>query len=173
MNFIEQLMSRLGGLLAWLMIGLVVLAVSVLVLRYGFGVGSIALQDMVVYLNSLLVLLGLSVTLTANAHVRVDVWSARWSEKTQALRDLLGVIFLLLPMIIAIAWFSWDYVVRAWMIHEGSGDAGGFAYVYAVKTLIVVGDGLLLISALAFGWRAFLAWKGVAHEIPVEQQHDL
>jgi TRAP-type mannitol/chloroaromatic compound transport system permease small subunit len=105
--------------------------------------------------------------------VRVDVLSARWSEKTQALRDLLGVIFLLLPMIIAIAWFSWDYVLRAWMIHEGSGDAGGFAYVYLVKTVMLLGDGLLLMAALAFGWRALLAWKGVAHEAPVERQHEL
>jgi TRAP-type mannitol/chloroaromatic compound transport system permease small subunit len=172
-NWIEQGISRLGQVLAWLMIGLAVLAVSVLVLRYGFGVGSIVLQELVLYLNSLLVLLGLSVTLIANAHVRVDVWSSRWTEQTQALRDVLGVIFLLLPMIVAIGWFSWDYVLRAWMIHEGSGDAGGFAYLYVVKSLILLGDGVLLLSAIAFGWRAWLAWRGLAHELPVEHSPDL
>ena len=61
---IELSLTRLGTVLAWLMIGLAVLATSVLVLRYGFGVGSIALQDAVIYLNALLVLLGISVTLT-------------------------------------------------------------------------------------------------------------
>jgi len=173
MKWIERLFRYLGIVLAWLMIGLAVLAVSVLILRYGFGVGSVALQDMVVYLNSLLVLLGVSVALTANAHVRVDVLSTRWSEQTQALRDLLGVVLLLLPMIGAIAWCSWDYVARSWAIHEGSGDAGGFAQVYWVKSLILVGDALLLLSAIAFAWRAFLAWRGLDHEMPIEQQHEL
>jgi TRAP-type mannitol/chloroaromatic compound transport system permease small subunit len=170
---IELSLRRLGTVLAWLMIGLAVLATSVLVLRYGFGVGSIALQDAVLYLNALLVLLGISVTLTANAHVRVDVWSSRWQDKTRALVDLMGVLLLLLPMIVAIAWFSWDYVLRAWSMHEGSGDAGGMAGVYWVKSLVLLGDALLLLAAVAFGYRAFLAWRGQDAELPVEHQHEL
>ncbi len=167
MRWIEYGISRLGQVLAWLMIALALLAVLVLVLRYGFGIGSVALQDAVIYVNAILVLLGLSVALTANAHVRVDVVTTRWSESAQGLRDLLGVIFLLLPMILAIGWFSWDYVARSWAIHEGSGDAGGLAQVYWIKTMILIGDALLLLSAIAFGWRAFLAWRGLGHEQPV------
>jgi TRAP-type mannitol/chloroaromatic compound transport system permease small subunit len=169
MRWIENSINRLGVVLAWLMLGLALLAVSVLVLRYGFGIGSVALQDMVIYLNSLLVLLGISVTLTANAHVRVDVLSSRWSAQRQALRDLLGVIFLLLP----IAWFSWEYVARSWAIHEGSGDAGGFSQVYWVKSLILLGDLLLLLSAIAFAWRVFLAWRQQAEETPLIHQSPL
>jgi TRAP-type mannitol/chloroaromatic compound transport system permease small subunit len=155
------------------MLGLAVLASSVLVLRYGFGIGSSALQDAVLYLNALLVLLGISVTLTANAHVRVDVWSSRWQDKTRALVDLMGVVLLLLPMVAAIAWFSWDYVARSWLMHEGSGDAGGLAGVYWIKSLMLLGDALLLLAAIAFGYRAFLAWRGQGSEAPVEQQHEL
>lgn len=170
---IESSLTRLGVVLAWLMLGLAVLASSVLVLRYGFGVGSSALQDAVLYLNALLVLLGISITLTANAHVRVDVWSSRWQDKTRALVDLLGVVFLLLPMVAAIAWFGWDYVSRSWAMHEGSGDAGGLAGVYWVKSLILVGDALLFFAALAFAYRAWLAWRGLDTESPIEQQHEL
>jgi len=170
---IESGLTRLGVVLAWLMLGLAVLASSVLVLRYGFGVGSSALQDAVLYLNALLVLLGLSVTLTANAHVRVDVWSSRWQDKTRALVDLLGVVFLLLPMVCAIGWFGWDYVARSWAMHEGSGDAGGLAGVYWVKSLMLVGDALLFLAAIAFGCRAFQAWRGQGQKVPVEQQHEL
>jgi TRAP-type mannitol/chloroaromatic compound transport system permease small subunit len=169
----ESAFTRLGVVLAWLMIGLALLATSVLVLRYGFGIGSVALQDVVVYLNALLVLMGISVTLISNAHVRVDVWSSRWSDKTQALRDVLGVVVLLLPMVAAIAWFSWDYVARAWSMQEGSGDAGGLAGVYLIKTLMLVGDGLLLLAAIAFGYRAWQAWLGLGAEAPVEYQHEL
>lgn len=170
---IESGLSAIGALLAWLMIALAVLATSVLVLRYGFGIGSVALQDAVIYLNALLVMLGLAVTLKDNAHVRVDVFSDRWSSRLQALRDVLGSIFLLLPMIISIAWFSWDYVARSWAIAEGSGDAGGLAGIYWVKSLILLGDGLLLIAALVFTLQAWLAYRGLAHEQPVTLSHDL
>ena len=170
---IEHSLTRLGAVLAWLMIGLAVLATSVLVLRYGFGVGSVALQDSVLYLNATLIMLGISVTLTANAHVRVDVWSSRWTDKTRALADVLGTVFLLLPMIVAIGWFGWDYVARSWAMHEGSGDAGGLAGVYWIKSLILVGDALLLLAAIAFGVRAWQAWRGVGEEAPVERQHEL
>lgn len=170
---IEYIMLSLDRLLAWLMLGLAVLAASVLVLRYGFGFGSTALQESVIYLNAFLVMVGLSVTLLANAHVRVDVVSTRWSAPMQALRDVLGVLFLLLPMIIAIAWFSWDYVERAWVIQERSGDAGGLAGVYWFKSFILLGDALLFVVAVVFGVRAWRAYQGDTSSQPVVHAHDV
>lgn len=170
---IEYVMQRLAGVLAWLMLALALLAASVLVLRYGFGVGSTALQELVIYLNAFLVMLGLSVTLLDNAHVRVDVVSTRWSAPVQALRDVLGVVFLLLPMIVAIAWFSWDYVARAWAIQERSGDAGGLAGVYWFKSFILLGDALLFIVAVVFAVRAWRTYRGDTKSQPVVHAHDV
>jgi TRAP-type mannitol/chloroaromatic compound transport system permease small subunit len=170
---IELAMMRLGAGLAWLILGLALLSSAVLVLRYGFGIGSVALQESVLYLNAILVLLGISVTLLGNAHVRVDVVSCHWSVEAQALRDVLGSIFLLLPMIVAIGWFGWDYVARSWAIHEGSGDAGGLAGVYWIKSFILVGDGLLLLAGVAFAWRSWQVWRGQAPALLVESQHEL
>jgi TRAP-type mannitol/chloroaromatic compound transport system permease small subunit len=75
-------------------------------------------------------------------------------------------------MIVAIGWFGWDYVSRSWAMAEGSGDVGGLAGVYWVKSLILVGDALLLLAAGAFAYRAWLAWRGLVIEPPVEQ-HEL
>ncbi len=163
---IERAFDGLATLLAWLMVGLAVLATSVLVLRYGFGLSTTAVQDAVIYLNAGLVMLGLSVTLLANAHVRVDVLSDRWPTPLQALRDLLGVIFLVLPMLAVTAWHGWDYVARAWAMSEGSGDAGGLAGVYWFKSLILVGVAVLFMAALVFAYRAFQVWRGEAQALP-------
>lgn len=163
---IERAFDGLAILLAWLMIGLAGLATSVLVLRYGFGFSTTAVQDAVIYLNAALVMLGLSVTLLANAHVRVDVMSDRWPSSLQALRDLLGVVFLVMPMLAVIAWYGWHYVARAWAMSEGSGDAGGLAGVYGFKSLILVGVALLFVAALVFAYRAFQVWRGEAQALP-------
>jgi len=162
---VERAFDGLSVVLAWLMIGLALLATSVLVLRYGFGVATTAVQEAVIYLNAALVILGLSVTLLANAHVRVDVLSDRWPTHFQALRDLVGTLFLLIPMLAVIAWHGWDYVVRAWVMSEGSGDAGGLAGVYWFKSLILVGVALLFMAALLFAYRAFLVWRGQAEAL--------
>lgn len=169
-RLIERAFDGLAVLLAWLMIGLAVLATSVLVLRYGFGLSTTAVQDAVIYLNAGLVMLGLSVTLLANAHVRVDVLSDRWSTPLQALRDFLGVIFLVMPMLAVIAWHGWDYVARAWAMGEGSGDAGGLAGVYWFKSLILVGVVLLFVAAWVFAYRAFQVWRGQAEPVPSHAQ---
>lgn len=169
-RLIERVFEGLATLLAWLMIGLAVLATSVLVLRYGLGISTTAVQDAVIYLNAALVMLGLSVTLLANAHVRVDVLADRWPTPLQALRDLLGVIFLVMPMLAVIAWHGWDYVARAWAMGEGSGDAGGLAGVYWFKSLILVGVVLLFVAALVFGYRAFQVWRGQAEPVPSHAQ---
>ena len=167
---IERAFDGLAILLSWLMIGLAVLATSVLVLRYGLGISTTAVQDAVIYLNAALVMLGLSVTLLTNAHVRVDVLADRWPSPLQALRDLLGVIFLVMPMLAVIAWHGWDYVARAWAMGEGSGDAGGLAGVYWFKSLILVGVVLLFVAALVFGYRAFQVWRGQAEPVPSHAQ---
>lgn len=173
MGRVTQAFGVLGQVLAWGMIVLAVLATGVLVLRYAFGVGSVALQDAVLYVHAVLVLLGLSVTLMADAHVRVDVFSSQWPARRRALVDLLGTLLLLLPMLLAIMWFGWDYVARSWAIAEGSGDAGGLGGVWLLKGMMLVADALLLLAAAAFAQRAWHGWRGQLPLPSPEPQHEL
>ena len=47
-----------GRLLAWLTLGMALLTGLIVVLRYGFGIGSIAAQEAVMYMHGSLFLLG-------------------------------------------------------------------------------------------------------------------
>ena len=71
------------------------------------------------------------------------------SKRSKALVNLLGNLFLLLPVCIFIFWSSWDYVTEAWRIKESSREAGGLPWTYLLKTSILIMATLLILQAIA------------------------
>lgn len=165
---IDNVAERLGRAAAWLSFVLVLVVGVIVVLRYGFQLGSIALQESVMYINGTLFVLGAGYTLKAQGHVRVDVFYSRFSPRGRALVDSLGALVFLLPAAFFIAWISWDYVAVAWRIREGSPEASGLPFVYLLKTLIIVLPVLLAVqgvSELLKSLRALLASKESALQV--------
>lgn len=146
---IDNAAERLGRAAAWLSFVLVLVVGVIVVLRYGFQLGSIALQESVMYINGTLFVLGAGYTLKAQGHVRVDVFYSRFSPRGRALVDSLGALLFLLPAAFFIAWISWDYVAVAWRIREGSPEASGLPFVYLLKTLIIVLPVLLAVQGVS------------------------
>ena len=138
-----------GRLVAWLALALVLVTFAVVVLRYGFDYGSIALQESILYLHATLFMLGAAHTLKRDAHVRVDIFYRDRPARARAWVDLAGALFLLLPVCLFLAWVSRDYVAMAWTLREGSHEAGGLPYVYLLKTLIPVSALLLLLQGVS------------------------
>ena len=136
LNTLDACTQRLGHTVAWLLILLVLIQGLVVVLRYGFGWGSIALQESVTYLHSICFMLGAAFTLQVDRHVRVDVLYHKMNHKQQALVNAAGSFLFLIPVCLFMLWTSYDYVVQAWAIKERSADSGGLAAVYLLKTLI-------------------------------------
>lgn len=135
-----------GQLTAWLALGLVLITFTVVVLRYAFEFGSIALQESILYLHASLFLLGAAYTLQTDKHVRVDIFYRRFSARGRAWVDLLGTLLMLLPVCLFLVWMSADYVASAWSLREGSRETGGLPFVYLLKTLIPLGAILLIIQ---------------------------
>src|SRR5674476_1519463 len=82
--------------------------------RYAFDRSSNAWLEIQWYLFSAVFLLGAGYTLLHNQHVRIDVISGRLSKRARAWIDVLGTLFFLLPMAIAIMWMSWPVFVQSY-----------------------------------------------------------
>lgn len=143
----NRFQQNVGHVIAWGMIVLVILASAVVILRYGFDTGSIALQEAVMYTHAILFMMGMAYTLLQDQHVRVDVFYTRFSLVQKAWVNLLGSLLLALPMLIFILIVGWDYVAASWDIHERSAEAGGLAYLYLLKSLILI---MALLLSLQF-----------------------
>ncbi|MGB5299153.1 MAG: TRAP transporter small permease subunit [Thiogranum sp.] len=145
---LDRIAELVGNAAAWLALALVLVTFSVVMLRYLFQLGWIAMQESILYLHASLFLLGAAYTLKKDGHVRVDIFYRGFSQKRKALVDLLGALLLLLPVCSFLLWTSWDYVITAWSIHEGSQESGGLPYVYLLKTLIPVAVVLLILQGI-------------------------
>ena len=146
---IDRITELVGNTAAWMALALVLVTFTVVMLRYLFQLGWIAMQESILYLHASLFLLGAAYTLKTDGHVRVDIFYRGFTAKHKALVDLLGSLLLLLPVCSFLLWVSWDYVSTAWSIHEGSPEAGGLPYVYLLKTLIPVAVVLLILQGIS------------------------
>ncbi len=139
----------MGAAIAWCTVGMVFITATVVVLRYGFSIGSIATQESVNYLHATLITLGGSYTLGLNGHVRVDFLYQRLSPRHRAWVELGGGILLLLPFCICLIYFGGGYALRSWAVWESSSQPSGLPGVFLVKSLIPMMGLLLLIKGLA------------------------
>jgi len=158
-NKIDALNERVGQLVAWLVLAMVFITFLVVVLRYGFNFGRIALQESITYLHAFVFMLAGAFTLKHNEHVRVDIFYQDMSQRSKAKVDLFGTLFLLLPFAVFILWISFDYVSNSWKLLESSREAGGLPFVYILKTLIPLMAVLLILQAISLAGRAWLKLK--------------
>jgi len=152
----DQLAERLdsinrvtGRAVRWLALVMVLVQFGVVLLRYVFGISSIAVNESVLYMHAALFMLGAGYTLLVDDHVRVDIFQSRASDRGKARIDLAGHILLLIPSMLALLYWSWPSVRNAWAIYEGPISVGGIPAVFLLKTLIPAFCILLLVQSLA------------------------
>lgn len=167
-KLLDALNERVGRAVSWLTLAMVLTTFAVVVLRYLFNYGSIAMQESVTYLHALVFMLGAAYTLKHDGHVRVDIFYQRFGRRGQALVDLFGSLFLLLPFCLFIGWVSWEYVADSWSIKESSRDAGGLPWVYWLKSVIPAMAVLLSLQGLSMILKSVLVLLGQ----PDDGEHD-
>jgi TRAP-type mannitol/chloroaromatic compound transport system permease small subunit len=146
---LETFNAILGKVCAWLTLFLVLATATVVILRYGFGIGATALQEAVLYAHALIFMGAAAWVLQRNGHVRVDIFYQKFSPRGQALVNGLGTLLFLLPVCIFLGWASWDYVGNSWATLEGSSESGGLAFVYLQKSIILLMVFSLILQGLA------------------------
>jgi TRAP-type mannitol/chloroaromatic compound transport system permease small subunit len=146
---IDSLNEWVGRTVAWLTLAMVVVTFLVVVLRYVFQMGSIAVQESILYMHAVVFLCGAAFTLKREGHVRVDIFYRGMSPRGRALVDLIGVLLFLLPTCVFILVVSWRYVSESWQVMEGSREAGGLPGVFLLKTTILIMATLLVLQGIA------------------------
>lgn len=157
---IETFTEITGRILAWLTLLMMLTLCLVVALRYGFEIGSVALQEAVTYLHGCIFMLGAAYTLKRDGHVRVDIFYRRFSPRAKAWVNSLGGILFLLPLCVYIFIVSWDFVAQSWWIREVSSEPGGIPAVFLLKTLIplmAVNLGLQAIALVLQSGRTLIA----------------
>ena len=146
---LDGFVQNLGHFFMWTNGLLIFGIIAQVVLRYGFGHGLVALEELQWHLYAVGIMFGASYAVTMNSHIRVDIVHASLSEKWRARWDLFGIFFLLIPFTVIIFHQSLDFVWEAWRLNERSDAPSGLPWRWAIKSVIPLSFGLLGISVVS------------------------
>ena len=152
---ISQSEKFLRWLVPWFVFFMVIISFAIVVLRYLFERGWIWMQELVLYLHAFSFLLAAGHTLAHDEHVRVDIFYRDFNIRSKALVNLVGSVFLLLPLCIVLAYLSIPYVVASWKVLEGSKDGGGLEAVFLLKTAIPLFCFFLGVQAISLALKSY------------------
>ncbi|HEX4856976.1 MAG TPA: TRAP transporter small permease subunit [Limnobacter sp.] len=144
---VDRLNITLGKMMGWLILVATLVSALNAVLRKAADLSSNSLLEIQWYLFGAVFLLGAAYTLQQNAHVRIDILSSRFSERTRAWIDIAGHVFFTLPLIGFVVLASWDFAYDSFLIAEYSPDAGGLIR-WPAKALIPLGFLLLGLQVI-------------------------
>ena len=146
---IDRVNHIIGRGAMWLCIAMVLVQFIVVVMRYAFGIGSILMQEAIVYMHAVLFMMAAADTLLAEAHVRVDIFYAGLPTARKAAIDLFGNALLVLPFCVLLFLVSIDYVRLSWSVLEGSRETSGIPAVFLLKSVILVFAVQLALQAVS------------------------
>jgi TRAP-type mannitol/chloroaromatic compound transport system permease small subunit len=158
---IDKLNTRIGRTIAWLALFMILVQFVVVVMRYVFGIGSIFMQESIIYMHGLMFMIGAGFTLLNDGHVRVDIFYGDAQPRTKALINLLGSILFLIPFCIIVFWVSYPYVANAWAVFEGSPETSGIQAVFLLKSVILVFCVLMALQGVSLAIHSLFVLKGL------------
>lgn len=161
---IDGVILAVGRFLSWANGILILVIVLQVTLRYGFGRGMVALEELQWHLYAVAFMFGQSYALVTDAHVRVDLLHSRFSWRAREWIEILGTVLLLLPFIVALGYYGIEFFQQSWVHGERSTAPMGLPFRWAIKAVIPVSLAFFALAAVSRVIRAAeRLWKGGAH----------
>ncbi|MFN3282010.1 MAG: TRAP transporter small permease subunit [Tabrizicola sp.] len=145
---VDRVTEIIGKVVMWLILLAVLVSAGNAVSRKLFNLSSNAWLELQWYLFGAAFMGAAAYTLQQNEHIRIDVFYASRSRRTQHWIDLFGHIFFLLPFAVLMAWYLWPYTMQAWRSGQVSTNAGGLI-IWPARAILLAGFLLLVAQALA------------------------
>lgn len=147
-GLIDRINLFIGKVTMWLVLAAVLISAGNAIVRKVFNASSNALLEIQWYLFAAVFMLGVGYTLLHNAHVRIDFISSKLSKRTNAIIDILGTVFFIIPLSLILINLSWPLFQNAYVSGEMSQNAGGLVR-WPAYLLMPVGFAILLLQALS------------------------
>ena len=135
---IDLISEKIGIFTAYLILPMIIITFLVAFMRYVLDVGSIAIQEIIIYLHALVFSVGAAFTLKNDMHVRIDIFYSNYKRDFKKIINILGASLFLIPTCILIFITSWDYVISSILLLESSKEAGGLPILYILKSYILI-----------------------------------
>ena len=174
-RLIDRINAFIGKGVIWLILLAVVVSAGNAISRKLFDLSSNAWLELQWYLFGAAFMGAAAYTLQQNEHIRIDVFYATRSRRTQHWIDLTGHIFFLLPFVALMAWLLYPYTLQAFFSGQVSANAGGLI-IWPARAILLVGFVMLTFQALSEIVKKIAVMQGLIedpHPFVSAQEHAL
>ena len=144
--------DRVSLFFSWISAALVLLSCLTSALnalsRYLFNVSSNAWLEVQWQMFAGIFLLGAAHVLKMNEHVRVDLLYGSRSHRGKLWTDVFGITVFLIPSMLVMIFYSWEFFWTSYASNEHSSNAGG-TLLWPVKLLLPLGLFLVLLQGIS------------------------
>ena len=145
---VERLTGSIGIMASFALVPLVLATCYEVFARYLFGAPTIWAYEVGYILTGGHFLLGMAYTLRSDEHIRIDIFSGHFSQRTRAVIDLLGYA-VLLPLMTWLSYALFQHLAAGYLRNERSGQSAMNLPVWPFRVIFLVAFTLLTLQILA------------------------
>jgi TRAP-type mannitol/chloroaromatic compound transport system permease small subunit len=145
---IERLTTSIGIMASFAIVPLVLATCYEVLARYAFGAPTIWAYEIGYTLTGSHFLLGMAYMLAVGAHIRIDIFSGKFSPRTRALIDLCAYA-VMLPLLVWLSYALFQHLATGYLRGERSGQSAMNLPVWPFRIVFLVAFTLLALQVLA------------------------
>ena len=157
---IDRVSTVIGRSVSWLILLAILVSAVNAIIRKVFSMSSNAWLELQWYLYGAAFLLAAAYTLLENEHIRIDILYGNWSRRTQHWIDLIGHVFMLLPVVLTSLWFIWPWFLRSVRSGEMSMNSGGLI-LWPAKAMLLAGFVMLFCQGISEIIKKIAVMRGI------------
>ena len=146
---IDAISEYTGMIVRWACLALVLVLCYEVTARYVFNAPTSWAGDVSSMMGGAIAAMGWAYTHRHGGHVRVDVFYSHLSPRGQAILDIAFSLLFFFPLLLALAYISWDNMWFAW--ERGEVWVRGIWYppIGPIRTVVVLGLSLFALQGVA------------------------
>jgi TRAP-type mannitol/chloroaromatic compound transport system permease small subunit len=147
---LRRLLELVALTSGWLLVVMAcVTTFDVLARKAGWQLPFTKLQELEWHFHAAIFSLWMGYCYTINAHPRVDSFTENLSYRGRAWIELIGCLFLALPYVALVAYYSLDFVARSFLLGEQSDSTVGLTHRWIIKGIYAAGLWLVVLGILS------------------------
>ena len=147
---LRRLLERIALVSGWLLVVMaVVTTFDVVARKAGLQLPFTKLQELEWHFHAAIFSLWMGYCYTINAHPRVDSFTERMSNRGRAWVELFGCLLLALPYVALVAYYSIDFVMLSYSLHERSDSSVGLTNRWIIKLVYAFGLWLVVLGIIS------------------------
>ena len=156
---IDGFSIRVGEIIAWLTLPLMLAMAYEIFVRYAFTAPTDWAYDISRMLYGAMFMIGAGYALQKGVHIRSDFLYRNWSVRTQAMVDITMYVFLFLPAMLIAIWVSTEWAWKSIENGERGMDTTWMPYLGPIKAALPVGILFLMIQGVSELLKAIYAYR--------------